>query len=253
MTTMRASTIALCLSSTAAARAPTRTTFTFAVGSRRPLSIGVQEVTDRAWWAEQSEVEGSNPFGAKLWPAALGVANHLADLPGDRLRGLQVVDCGCGNGLCSLTLAAMGANVTATDISPVALSLTARAAAAQSLDVATLCFDVGSTEPLPKADLYIFADLLYDAQLARFVANRVSEAARRGAWGIVGSHTISGREAFLSRLDALLDPTPAFGEEQVVRSKALKWKEKRWRRMELNVPAWAQTTDMTTEPRSKSA
>ena len=93
------------------------------------LSIGVQEVADWSWWDEQSLDESANPYGAKLWPAAVAVAREIAQLP---LEGKSVLELGCGNGLCSLAAAASGAaSVLATDLSADALGLTADAAKAK--------------------------------------------------------------------------------------------------------------------------
>ena len=226
---------------------PSRHTVKFSLEGRPPLELSVVEVNDRQWWERQSNQEGSNPFGAKLWPAALGVAKHLARLPAEQLVGLRSLDCGSGNGLCSLVLASRNADVMALDISPVALALTRQAAASQTLELATAQFDFSSSERLPPADLCIFADLLYDARLARLVADRVAEAARRGSWVIVGSHTRSGRETFLTRLAELMDEAPQFGEERIVRSDELRWKEKRYVMMQLNVPLWAQEVKYDTK------
>lgn len=233
-----------------AARLPDLHTVGFELPGRPPLSVSVLEVSDRQWWAAQSEAAGSNPFGAKVWPAALGVAEHLSSLPiGGWCDGgvTSALDCCCGNGLVSLTLGHRGvASVTATDISPVALELTSQAARAQQLDsITAMRFDLGSSEPLPAAELCVFADLFYDEHLGRLVANRVAEAAKRGSWVLVGSHVRSGRDAFLKRLSQLmpdLEPRPAFrlADERIVRSEALRWKEKRWTLLEFNTPEWAQ-------------
>jgi len=57
------------------------------------------------------------PYYAILWPAALGLAEHLwqhrTDLPGTR-----VIELGCGLGLPAILAAKLGAQVTATDFHP---------------------------------------------------------------------------------------------------------------------------------------
>lgn len=107
----------------------------FSLAGDPPLHLSVLEVSDRDWWAQQSKMEGSNPFGAKLWPAALGVAEHLSNLPAIGWESVgSALDCCCGNGLVAITLAARGVpTVIASDISPLALEMTAQAAAAQQL------------------------------------------------------------------------------------------------------------------------
>ena len=225
----------------------------FSLAGDPPLHLSVLEVSDRDWWAQQSKMEGSNPFGAKLWPAALGVAEHLSNLPAIGWESVgSALDCCCGNGLVAITLAARGVpTVIASDISPLALEMTAQAAAAQQLTaVSTLRFDLSATKTaLPDADLCVFADLFYEEKLGRLVAQRVAEAAKRGSWVVVGSHVRSGRGAFLERLGQLLPGTSrelAFrhDDEFLVRSDALKWKEKRCSLLEFNTPAWARVGGM---------
>ena len=175
-------------------------------GSASPLDLHVVEVADWSWWEEQSIDESANPFGAKLWPASLAVADYLAGLPEDVLPAMSVLEIGCGNGLCSLTVAARGAaSVVASDLSEDALTLTREAAQQQGLAVQTLRFDLADrATPLPPAQLVIAADVLCarmrfeprraraaqlagatcradDARLATTVAHRVAEAAARGS------------------------------------------------------------------------
>ena len=175
-------------------------------GSASPLDLHVVEVADWSWWEEQSIDESANPFGAKLWPASLAVADYLAGLPEDVLPAMSVLEIGCGNGLCSLTVAARGAaSVVASDLSEDALTLTREAAQQQGLAVQTLRFDLADrATPLPPAQLVIAADVLCarvrfepkraraaqlagttcradDAGLATTVAHRVAEAAARGS------------------------------------------------------------------------
>ena len=218
------------------------------------LSLQVQEIDDWEWWEKQSESEQSNPYGAKLWPAAVAVAEFLAALPLERWQGLTVLELGCGNGLCSMVAAIRGArSVLATDISMDALVLTAEAAMEQGLydpqeqsSFATLQFDMADrAAPLPPADLVIAADLLYDEHLATIVAGRVAEAAKRGSWVVVGDQRRSGRDAFLRSLHERMaikgahtytfDP-PA--RETCVRLPQVGWKEKRCGLLRINDPEW---------------
>jgi len=221
----------------------TRRPVPFCLPGEPSLHVSVLEISDRKWWTQQSQRSDSNPFGAKLWPAALGIAEHLASLPTSGWEHVDsALDCCCGNGLVSMALASRGVGtVTASDISPLALELTSQAAALQDLNVATLHFDLGCPAPLPDAELVVFADLFYDEALGRLVAKRVAEATKRGSWVIVGSHVRSGREAYLKRLGQLLGDEgamPAFKDTRIVRSTELRWKEKRCSLMEFNTPTW---------------
>ena len=190
------------------------------------LSIGVEEIADWSWWEEQSLDESANPYGAKLWPAAVAVAREIAQLP---LEGKSVLELGCGNGLAALVAAASGARrVLATDVSPRALDLTRRAAVEQRLAVDVAAFDARGPEPLPAGfDLLVAADVLYDAPLALAVADRVVEARARGMDVVVGgSPDREGRDAFMAALAAKL-PGAAFEPAYDVGHEDLKWKRKR--------------------------
>jgi predicted nicotinamide N-methyase len=65
------------------------------------------------------ETEEFLPYWAELWPAGLALAEALPA----RLRGLRVVELGCGLALPSLVAAARGAAVLATDWAPAAVEL----------------------------------------------------------------------------------------------------------------------------------
>ena len=210
------------------------------LGGDPPLMLHVDEVADWSWWDRESEAPGSNPYGAKLWPAALAIAEHLAALPASALQDLSVLELGCGNGLCSMAAAARGASrVVASDLSADALQLTREAVARQKLSVDTLQLDLGDrSTPLPPADLVIAADLLYDDTLAAHVATRVAEAIQRGSWVIVGDARRAGREAFMQKLREVSAGTPpCFGPSTSVRLKAVGWKQKHVDLMHVNTPS----------------
>lgn len=211
------------------------------LGGDPPLTLHVDEVADWSWWDLESEAPGSNPYGAKLWPAALAIAEYLAALPAPALQGLSVLELGCGNGLCSMAAASRGASrVVASDLSADALQLTREAVARQKLAVETLQFDLGDrASPLPPADLLIAADLLYDDTLAAHVATRVAEAVQRGTWVIVGDARRAGRQAFLQQLrEVSAGEPPCFGPGTSVQLKAVGWKHKHVDLMHANTPSW---------------
>lgn len=85
------------------------------------LVLFAVQVDDPQWW---QHVDNTNPFGARCWPSSMAVAQFLALLgTSTSLQDRQVLELGCGTGLPSLAAACCGANVVASDISPVALSL----------------------------------------------------------------------------------------------------------------------------------
>lgn len=130
-------------------------------------------------------VEGAavDPYAAILWPAAVAVARELVG----RVRpDERVLDVGAGTGLCALAAARLGAEAVALDHDVGALELIRAAAAVQGVGVRTSAFDLLGPEALPAADVVAFADLLYEAELARATARRAWEAVRGGARVVVG-------------------------------------------------------------------
>ena len=95
-----------------------------------PLRVCSVEVDDREWWEQEGN---DNPYGARLWPSALAISEFPVDLScmgaGDskqetpRLEGYEILELGCGAGLVSIVAAECGANVVASDLSPLAIKL----------------------------------------------------------------------------------------------------------------------------------
>jgi predicted nicotinamide N-methyase len=111
------------------------------------------------------------PYWAELWPAASALAAALPDV-----RGLRVVELGCGLGLPSLVAAARGADVTATDWAEDAVALLARNADANALTVRAEVRDwrVAWEE---RFDLALAADVLYERRNVEPVLARLRELA----------------------------------------------------------------------------
>ncbi|MBI1948475.1 MAG: methyltransferase domain-containing protein [Deltaproteobacteria bacterium] len=142
---------------------------------------------------------GRAPYGGVLWDAAPCLAAVL--LRRD-LAGRRVVELGCGLGLVALACARAGAQVLATDVDETALQATRRAAAHAGLSIATGMFDVTAAAPLPKADVVVAADLLYEPALAAALARRAREGLAAGACVVIGDPGRVGRAAFAAALGA---------------------------------------------------
>jgi predicted nicotinamide N-methyase len=102
------------------------------------------------------------PYWAVLWRSGVALAQEL---DGAALRGLRVVELGCGLAVPSITAARAGAEVLATDVSAEALALVARNAGLNRTRVGIARVDW--TEPaklLGRApfDLVLAADVLYE-------------------------------------------------------------------------------------------
>lgn len=165
------------------------------------LELRVLEVDDPDGQLESALRDAdADPYAAVLWPAAVAAAAELASGVGP---GLTVVDAGAGIGLVALAAARLGARSIALDHDRFALRLIDRAAAEQALDVETRLVDLGGTSPLPAADIVVFADLLYDPDLARTVALRAAEAVQQGARVLVADPNRVGRGVFARTLAVL--------------------------------------------------
>jgi len=170
--------------------------------------LNAQEaLVDQALEAD-SKTAAQDPYGVVLWPAAQVVASELAALPS--LEGRRVVELGAGTGLCSLTAAALGADVLATDYRSEPLQLLRRSAELSGLEleraveVETALFDILSEEAsLPPGDVLVAADLLYLKSTSAALAARCVEAMERGYSEVfIGDCGRPGRADFLDGLRA---------------------------------------------------
>jgi predicted nicotinamide N-methyase len=102
------------------------------------------------------------PYWSVLWRSGVALARELG---GVALRGLRVVELGCGLALPSLAAARAGADVLATDSCPEALALVERNARLNDLRVATAMSDWAEPDELLRRapfDLVLAADVLYE-------------------------------------------------------------------------------------------
>ena len=157
------------------------------------------------------------PYWEVLWRSGVALARELEDEP---LRGLRVVELGCGLGAPSVVAARAGAKALATDVAPDALELVRRSAQANAVSVETAIADWAAPDELVGRgpfDLVLAADVLYEraavAQLlsllprlaplawladpGRPAAEAFTEQARRRGWllgtrerGIVQLHRL---------------------------------------------------------------
>ena len=111
---------------------------------------------------EAFEHEEFLPYWAELWPAAVALAREV---DARDVRGLHVVELGCGLALPSLVAALGGAEVLATDWSPEALGVAATNADRNGAALQTALVAWADPEPLLERapwDLVLAADLLYE-------------------------------------------------------------------------------------------
>ena len=120
------------------------------------------------------------PYWAELWPAATALADAVPEV-----RGLRVVELGCGLGVPSLVAAARGAQVTATDWAPDAIDLLRRNAERNGLQLTAEVRDW--REPWEaRFDLALAADVLYERRNVEPLVQRLTELAPVAYVGLAG-------------------------------------------------------------------
>ena len=111
------------------------------------------------------------PYWSVLWRSGVALAREL---DGMALRGLRVVELGCGLAVPSLAAARTGAVVLATDACSEALALVTRNAQANDVRVQTAKVDWAEPDELVRRapfDLVLAADVLYErASVARLLS-----------------------------------------------------------------------------------
>ena len=133
------------------------------------------------------------PYWAELWPAARVLAEALPDV-----RGLRVVELGCGLGLPSLVAAARGADVTATDWARDAIELLRENARRNGLPLTAEVRDW--REPwAERFDLAVAADVLYERRNVEPVLERLLELASSSLVALAGRPY---EDAFLTLAEA---------------------------------------------------
>lgn len=103
------------------------------------------------------------PYWSVLWRSGVALAHEL---DGVALRGLRVVELGCGLAVPSIAAARAGAAVLATDTCAEALALVARNAHANGVRVETATVDWAEPDDLVRRgpfDVVLAADVLYES------------------------------------------------------------------------------------------
>lgn len=112
--------------------------------------------------------EGFCPYGAALWPAAVGLGHALCARP-ELVRGKRVLELGAGVGLGSLVAKKLGADVTASDMHPDMATLCRFNAEKNGVEVPYVSFDWADESYPERYDTLIGSDLLYDPKLTPLV------------------------------------------------------------------------------------
>jgi len=102
------------------------------------------------------------PYWAELWKSGVALAEEVV---GRDVRGLRVVELGCGLGVPSLAASLAGADVLATDWSPTAIALLEENARRNDVSLETSIVAWAHADALVSRapwDLILAADVLYE-------------------------------------------------------------------------------------------
>jgi predicted nicotinamide N-methyase len=102
------------------------------------------------------------PYWAVLWRSGVALAHELEGMD---LRGLRVVELGCGLGVPSIAASRAGADVLATDADEEALELAERNATVNGVRLETARVDWSAADELVARgpfDMAVAADVLYE-------------------------------------------------------------------------------------------
>lgn len=100
------------------------------------------------------------PYWAELWDSAHAIAHWLIQQP--TLRGVRVLDLGCGMGLSGMVAAALGASVLFADLEPDALLFARLNSATDKTTIRTRRLDWRRDRLDETFDLILGADILYE-------------------------------------------------------------------------------------------
>lgn len=183
--------------------------------------------TDDGAIQKKTWIQHGDPYGAVLWPASSAVSDYI--MTNMSVKGLTILELGTGTGLCALTAALGGASkVLATDYEDIPLRLLEYAAEVVNCKgtpdkygsgdgseeerrsrlsvIETGYFDIcNHSVPLPKADVVIAADIMYEPKTGVAAAIRTVEALKAGSRVVIGcSPGRPGRPHYIQKLRELL-------------------------------------------------
>ncbi|GGL74063.1 class I SAM-dependent methyltransferase [Wenxinia marina] len=124
------------------------------------------------------------PYWAHLWPGGLALAQHLGRVP-EIVRGKRVLDLGAGTGLVAVAAARAGAaEVTASDLDPMAETAIWLNAGLNAVEVETVGDLLGG--PAGEAEMILVGDLFYDARIGMRALAYLRRCQLAGAEVLIG-------------------------------------------------------------------
>jgi predicted nicotinamide N-methyase len=162
-----------------------------------------QQYADADGAAERAGISSASwPLFGLVWPSARILAGIVQGLP---IAGRRILEIGCGLGLASLVMQRRGADITASDLHPLAAGFMAENLALNRL--AALDFRTGnwsdSDATLGAFDLIVGSDVLYERDLPEALAGFLDRHAKATAEVIIIDPNRGNRAAFTRKMMAL--------------------------------------------------
>jgi predicted nicotinamide N-methyase len=152
---------------------------------------------------DEFNVDERLPYWAEIWPSARVLADRIATWPS---RGRRLLELGCGCGFVAMVAGRAGFDVLATDYyEPACQFVELNAARHELSNVQTRLVNWRELpEDLGQFDVVLAADVLYEREYCRLVANVISRTLTPGGISVV---TDPGRQ----RAETFLDECAAVG------------------------------------------
>lgn len=125
------------------------------------------------------------PFWSFVWPGGQALARHIINYP-EIVQGKRVLDLACGSGVSAIAAQKAGAaQVTASDIDPMAQMATTLNAAHNDVDIEVMG-EVDMSAPPADIDLIIAGDICYEQVMSQRILRWLMMCKESGVRVIVG-------------------------------------------------------------------
>lgn len=176
-----------------------------------------QQFFDPDGAAERAGISSASwPLFGLVWPSARILAGLAQALP---IAGRRVLEIGCGLGLASLVMRRRGADITASDLHPLAAAFMAenlRLNHLQAIDFRTGSWAAGDAT-LGRFDLIVGSDVLYERDLPGLLAGFIDRHSGPAVEVIIVDPDRGNRPAFnreMARLGYRHEAVPAVGRQE---------------------------------------
>lgn len=162
-----------------------------------------QQYADPDGAAERAGISSASwPLFGLVWPSARILAGIVQGLP---IAGRRILEIGCGLGLASLVMQRRGADITASDLHPLAAGFLSENLHLNQL--AAIDFRTGnwsdSDASLGTFDLIVGSDVLYERDLPEALAGFLDRHARPTVEVIIIDPNRGNRASFTRKMAAL--------------------------------------------------